>query len=155
MRQMHPFPIFERFLTRDLTVEEGYVSPSASTSATPFSPLLKSSGCPFSGGSSKKAIYNDSDSNSSEIDDDCISNPHHAEHHPTLLKHAVPHSSSSFTTVHTPVPATSSGSRVRVLIKANTQVVMFPSDWRDHKSWPVFGAGKRACPGKLDELNAF
>jgi hypothetical protein len=33
------------------------------------------------------------------------------------------------------------------VIQKNTQIVMFPSDWKHDQSWSVFGAGKRACPG--------
>ena len=164
MRQMHPFPIFERFLTKDLVVEENSVSTTTSTSTASPSSTQQSSGCPFSmsyfSKNSNKNI-DDCDSNSSEIDDNRTSNPHIPLLHPMKLKQPSLHSSPSITNnndnapipvpVPVPVPHGISGSGVRVLIKANTQVVMFPSDWRDHKSWPVFGAGKRSCPGRSQE----
>ena len=35
-----------------------------------------------------------------------------------------------------------------VLIKANTQVEMFLSDFKDSAKWPLFGAGERVCAGR-------
>lgn len=35
----------------------------------------------------------------------------------------------------------------KCVLKAGTHAFMFPAGWKEHHSWPVFGAGKRACAG--------
>jgi len=79
LRQMHPFPILERFLSKDIMIDEN----------NDYSAVNK---CPFNGIKNKE---NDK----------------------------------------------------KIAVCKDTQVVMFPSDWRENKNWPIFGAGKRVCSG--------
>ena len=227
MRQMHPFPIFERFISTDLTAPADDTLSAKSSSPSSVSV----SGCPCSGrmnadisvskhsahsaaavsthdsrGSNEDNSGNGShsDSNGIDMEDDNESTELDSDYYPQkpVHTHTSSKSTSNTSSTHThatranvqahaqatassnpatantnivkntaadssfqpashahpsthttqssafPTPSSERTEKGRVLIPGNTQVVMFPSDWRENKSWPVFGAGKRACPGK-------
>jgi hypothetical protein len=85
LRQMHPFPILERFISKDITINDNNDYGAVNNNKN----MNK---CPFNGNKNKE---NDE----------------------------------------------------KIAVCKDTQVVMFPSDWRENKSWPIFGAGKRVCSG--------
>jgi hypothetical protein len=152
---MHPFPILERWVSDDLVVEgkasasfSTFTSSTTSNTATTFtSPPQKSSGkCPFSmmskkDNTEKNTVKNTNTARTDENQGSEIDERNERENTPQN-----PHI--------TPSP-TPSQPPSHVAVRGHTQVVMFPSDWRSDSNWPVFGAGKRACPGDLHKKNLF
>ena len=136
MRQMHPFPILERWVKEDIVVERP--SPHTSSFSTSGHPHMSTSGsgkCPF------RVSDNDDDENT-ELDDS-----------PTKLTNKSAAIGSKFKIQKEKDDKNSINNgnegKTVVVVKGKTQVVMFPSDWRSDTTWSVFGAGKRACPGKI------
>jgi hypothetical protein len=164
---MHPFPILERWMSKDIVVERHNNTSSLSTSAvTATSKTSKSpqnstmSKCPYmnlnSTNEDSVGSMIDDDNNNDEDDDYrraamTMKNIHSTHMHKegcTSPKNtqATPAVTTTPTATTSTYTHTYTAARPFVIQK-NTQIVMFPSDWKHDQSWSVFGAGKRACPG--------
>ena len=164
---MHPFPILERWMSKDIVVERHNNTPSLSTSAvSATSKTSKSSQnntmskCPYMNLNSANEdsvgsmIDDDDDDNDDKDDDDCradmnMKNIHSMHMHKEVCT-SPKNTQITPTTTATPTLSTSTHTSTAArpfVIQKNTQIVMFPSDWKHDQSWSVFGAGKRACPG--------
>lgn len=164
---MHPFPILERWMSKDIVVERhNNTSLTQHTSAvTATSKTVKSSQstmmskCPY-----MNLNLTNEDSVGSMIDDDDndhdngnvsrvemnIKNIHSMHTHKERCTSPKNTQATPTATANTST-YTNTGAQPFVIQK-NTQIVMFPSDWKHDQSWSVFGAGKRACPGTCSTL---
>ena len=171
---MHPFPILERWMSKDIVVERHNNTPSLSTSAvTTTSKALKSpqnntmSKCPYMNLNSTNEDSvgsmiddDDNDNNGDDDDDDSSRADMSMKNIHSMHMHKEGCTSPKNTQI-TPTATTTSSPRTSTytstaarpfVIQKNTQIVMFPSDWKHDQSWSVFGAGKRACPGTYPTL---
>ena len=140
---MHPFPILERWVSKDIVVERRNDTVSSNTLKVTHSPKNNSmTTCPY-------LLSTNDDSMNSMIDDEDDSYDNNTDN-----SNCVDNTVKNFQTIHmngsknhTNTVITPNKATHQVIVQKNTQVVMFPSDWKHDKSWSVFGAGKRACPG--------
>jgi hypothetical protein len=168
IREMHPFPILERWMSKDIVVERHYSTSSISTSAvTATSKTSKSSQnnimskCPYMNlnSANEDSVGSMIDDDNDKDDDDSradmsMKNIHSMHMHKegcTSPKNTQITPTVTTTSTANTNTSTSTASRPFVIQK-NTQIVMFPSDWKHDQSWSVFGAGKRACPGTYPTL---
>ena len=137
---MHPFPILERWVKEDVVVErQSPHTTSFSTSANPH--ISRDNGgvgkCPF-----RVTDNNDNDNDeNTELDDLPTKSTLKSVTRVNKLKNENEKDDQK-------IIKNENEKKSVVAVKGMTQVVMFPSDWRTDSTWSVFGAGKRACPGK-------
>ena len=168
---MHPFPILERWMSKDVVVERHNNTSSMTTSAgTPTSKTSNSpknitmNKCPYmnmntTNEDSVGSMIDDNDDNAHDNDDDSrvdmnVKNIHSTHMHKEgCISPKNTQATPTVTTTSTPNTSTSTYTAAHpFVIQKNTQIVMFPSDWKHDQSWSVFGAGKRACPGTYPTL---
>lgn len=142
---MHPFPILERWISKDVVVERQNNTVTSPVTKVTLSPKNKSmTTCPY-------LLSTNDDSMNSIIDDEDDNNDNNNENSngPDLIVKNFKTTHVNETKNHTNTAVTVNKATHQFIVQKNTQVVMFPSDWKHDKSWSVFGAGKRACPGTL------
>lgn len=140
---MHPFPILERWVSKDIVVERQDNTVSANTLKVTLNPKNNPmTTCPY-------LLSTNDDSMNSMIDDEDDSNDNNNDdsNSPAVSAEKLKSTHMKESKNHTKTVVTPNKATHQVIVQKNTQVVMFPSDWKHDKSWSVFGAGKRACPG--------
>lgn len=137
---MHPFPILERWISKDIVVERQNQTTSLSTSSA--AATSRASKCPQKHSVDKcpYLLSRNEDSVTSMIDDDSDTSV-------GMTAKNVKSMPVNEGKNHTNAEVVSNKATHPFVIQKNTQIVMFPSDWKHDQSWSVFGAGKRACPG--------
>lgn len=139
---MHPFPILERWVSKDVVVERQNIAVSSPAFKGTLGPKNYSmTTCPY-------LLSTNDDSMNSMIDDEDDNNDNNNGPDLTVKNVKITHVNGIKNHTNTAVTVNKAATH-KFIVQKNTQVVMFPSDWKHDKNWSIFGAGKRACPGTL------